>query len=392
MKSIFYRSETTEILSVVNGQMQPSRSMLKSGISVVHTERDIPRDAKTIHFLQTGFEIVPEQQKQTVMYSAIIPYEAEEVIVERDRTGLGDTISVLSALQQMKKEYPLIKLTFRAWRPYIQMLEKHPDIDILEDCKTVIRKPIEDSKKQIVIDLSHPCPGGTYETARQEETDKSRSELFTQACGLNWEGMRPILHLDDDEKKFGMEYVFKNTDRSKKNIGLVLRSAEPWKDWPYVEEFAESCLEEFNLFVYDHALVLDIDGVNNTAKDLVGIREVMSVLPYMDCVITPDTGIMHMCDALDIPALSLFGSMIGKLYKEKYDNSLSIIQGRCIYGKKPCFYKVCEGKGNYQPCMSSIKPDTVMRQAKNIMYTGGISPASRLVSNNDHEDGIMHLR
>ena len=27
------------------------------------------------------------------------------------------------------------------------------------------------------------------------------------------------------------------------------------------EEFAESCIEEFNLFVFDHALVLDIEGV-----------------------------------------------------------------------------------------------------------------------------------
>ena len=124
-------------MSIVNGQMSPSRSMLKSGISVIHTDKDVPRDAKTINFLQTGFEVLPDEKKQTVMYSAIIPYEAEEVIVERDRTGLGDTISVLSALQQMKKQFPLIKLTFRAWRPYIQMLQEHPDIDVLEDCKII---------------------------------------------------------------------------------------------------------------------------------------------------------------------------------------------------------------------------------------------------------------
>jgi ADP-heptose:LPS heptosyltransferase len=115
---------------------------------------------------------------------------------------------------------------------------------------------------------------------------------------------------------------------------------------------------------------LDIEGVHNLAPYKLGIRQLMSVLPYMDCVVSPDTGIMHMCDALGIQCVSLFGSMIGKLYTEKYDSTLIIVQGECVFGKLPCFYEVCEGRANYQPCMSSIKPDYVMDIIDNVISSG----------------------
>ena len=127
-------------------------------------------------------------------------------------------------------------------------------------------------------------------------------------------------------------------------------------------------------------MILDIDGIHNLAADRLKMRELMSVLPYMDCVVSPDTGIMHMCDALDVQCLSLFGSMIGKLYNEKYENTLSIVQGECVLGKSPCFYEVCEGKANYQPCMSSIKPQYITQLVDHIVRQGMIDKFNQVSS------------
>ena len=373
-----------KIVSSVEGKMQLSRQMSKSGISVVYTDKNIPKNSTTISFLSEKEEVKinPSISQQATMYSAIIPKGVTNIVIERDRTGLGDTISILSAIQQMRIDYPSVHITYRAWKPYLELLKNHPDIDVLEDCLTVERKEIEDKSSEVFIDLSSPCPAGVYESSTQSQTNKSRNEIFTNACGLRWRNERPILHLTEDEQKFGLDYVFSKTDQTKSTIGLVLRSAEPWKDWPYVEEFSEQYLDKYNILTIDKTMMMDIDGVINLALEGFSLREMISTLPYMDCVLSPDTGIMHICDALDVPCLSLFGSMIGSFYKTKYDNSLSVIQGKCIHDKPPCFYEVCEGKANYQPCMSSIKPEFVESQIRSIINSGSIIPPNRLINQN----------
>ena len=270
----------------------------------------------------------------------------------------------------MKYNYSNIKITVRAWVPYLQMLENHPDIDTLEDSKTTTVKSLKED--EVLIDVGKKCPAGDYETARQSLTDKSRCEIFTIALGLRWRGDEPKLYLNEEEQLFGYNFVNEKGDSNKPNLGVALSSAEPWKDWPYTEEFCEQALLDYNIFTFDKTMILDIDGVHNLASDKLGMRELMSILPYMDCVVSPDTGIMHLCDALDVQCVSLFGSMIGKLYNEKYENTLSVVQGQCILGKSPCFYEVCEGKANYQPCMSSIKPDYIMELVNDITKHGAV--------------------
>ena len=368
MKSIFYKIETGEIVSVSDGIAELSFFMAKAGLSVFVTEKSIPKNVKAIT-IENGIATIEEALPTvTVMESLIIPSRTKKITIERDKTGLGDTISVLSALQQMRKSFPDTHILFRAWKPYIEMLKNHPDIDELQDMSEVEVSPLGDD--EVFIDIGNPCPAGNYESKRQSETNKSRNELFTIACGLNWFGERPKLYLTEEEKQFGWNYVDAFSDSGRNNLGIVLRSAETWKDWKHTADFIELVKDEYNIYAFDETLSIDIDGVKNVARDSLPIREFLSVLPYMDCVITPDTGTMHICDALDVPCIALFGSMIGEFYKTKYPNSLSVIQGKCIYDKKPCFYDVCEGKGNYQPCMNSITPEYVAQKVDLKISTG----------------------
>jgi len=156
-------------------------------------------------------------------------------------------------------------------------------------------------------------------------------------------------------------------NKTKPNIGIALRTAEYWKDWPHTLEFIEQIKEWANVFVIDKNKSVNIDGVNN---DLVGkaLRSILSALIYLDIVITPDTSILHLCDALGVKCLGLFGSMPSKLHINKYDSYMSFIQGKCKLDQDSCMYDVCQGKGKYQPCMDNIKVEDVISKTKELLY------------------------
>ena len=162
--------------------------------------------------------------------------------------------------------------------------------------------------------------------------------------------------------------LVKSENNLKPNLGIVLRTAEFWKDWPHTLDFIDLCKDEFNVYAFDKSET--VEGCINVAG--YSLREVMSILPYMDIVVTPDTGIMHLCDGLDVPVLALFGSMCAQVHKLKYDSSVSFIQGSCPHSKIPCWYQICSGKGNFQDCLTSIKPELVLEKVKSKIATGTI--------------------
>ena len=383
MKTVVYSKETGEVSGVYDGSVQLTREMKKT-LQSVTVNSAVNIDSEVLAELIPNHKV--ESPKYTNIYSSIIPKDISHVIIQRDRTGLGDTISLLSAVQQLRKSYPDIKITVRAWGAYIKMLENHPDINHLEDCQKIKLGTLSDD--EMVIDVGKRCPAGDYESARQSLTDKSRNEIFTIALGLRWQGEEPKLYLNMEEKRFGYNFVQRvikregeDGDLEKPNLAVVIRSAEPWKDWIYTESFCQDMIEKYNVFTVDQKMILDIEGVYNLAEYRLGIRQLMSVLPYMDCVVSPDTGIMHMCDGLDVPCVSMFGSMIGKLYNQKYDNTLTIVQGECVLGKSPCFYEVCEGRANYQPCMGSIKPSYIADIVSKVIDYGSVNKFNKVSEN-----------
>ena len=126
MKTVVYCKETGEISGVYDGAFELSRELRKFQESITFNPTNEFNLGDVLHLIPNHSV---EKPKYTQLYSSIIPPDTEHVIVERDRTGLGDTISLLSAIQQLRKDFPNIKITVRVWAPYLQMLENHPDID-----------------------------------------------------------------------------------------------------------------------------------------------------------------------------------------------------------------------------------------------------------------------
>jgi len=308
-------------------------------------------DTKAIKANISSYVISQKTDVNTIIFKRTKPH-----------SSIGDLVSITSAIQIARKELPNARIIASAPYPAITILENHPALDKVS-CED---EEIEIDENAITIDLSHPCPCGEYENQKRADVDKSRNEIFTIASGFRWSNERPKLFVTEAESKCGYEIInsheirAENLDKGKPKIGIVLRSAEIWKDWPHTIEFIEVLKDQAIIYAIDKTK--RVEGIHNLV-DLT-LRELMSALCYLDIVITPDTGVMHLCDALNVPCIALFGSMKVSLHEEKYDSSVSFIQGDCVFDHGPCMYDVCEGRGNYQPCMENIGVNRVIDELK----------------------------
>lgn len=315
----------------------------------------------------------------------------EWTVFVRDDKGVGDVISTLSAVQLHRKKYPDTKIRYVGRYPLVTILENHPDIDELSD----VNNWQEDTDSEHVVMFSHPCPAGEYESKRlaaRKSVDKSRNEIFTLAAGLPWDGEVPILYVTRKEQEWARSIVTGQGFR----IGVGLRSAETWKDWSHVFRFLRRGVDRgWNMYSIDQTLKSEVGGV----VDLVGysIREVLALITRMHCVVSPDTAIFHLAGAVGVPAVALFGSMDAELHASKFSTDFkksnahpsqprvyeepwaTFIQGGCVYGMNPCMYNTCEGKGNFQPCMSSIPVELVENICAGILGVGGDRSKTRLL-------------
>lgn len=289
-----------------------------------------------------------------------IPQGISHILISADIKGIGDVKSRLVAIQSLRKQRPDIdNIGYLGPKTLIDILLYHPGISYQ------ISSEQEIPHGAFIADLKDAA--ARWEGAKGPTLTESREEIYTRMLGLQWQQEKPCLYLSREEMQFGHDFVGKTT---KPRIGVTLRTAETWKDWPHVEAFIDLADAEYEIFVFDQSIKLE--GVRNVVG--FSLREVMAILCYMDCVISPDTAIHHFCEALDVPCIALFGSMDTERYRNRgYICSVDYLQGECPHRQKPCMYSICAGKGNFQPCMDWFKPEFVFQKVKEKITYGTIT-------------------
>lgn len=104
-------------------------------------------------------------------------------------------------------------------------------------------------------------------------------------------------------------------------VGLVVATSKPEKNWP-PQRFGElasrlhlargaTCVLLGGNTAYEHAAARTIQASAGQARlvDTLGadLRVMLALLKECDVVVSPDTGPLHMCVALDVPVVGLFG-------------------------------------------------------------------------------------
>lgn len=274
------------------------------------------------------------------------------IIFRRVSTGLGDLVMILSTIQLMKKYAGNAKIYVLTLPAYAEILEHHPAIEkVLYENDSI--------PKGKIIELGDPCPCAKYESDSKNEYGeysiiKNRTEIYAKASGLQWKHEIPKLYLIEEEKQ--------SIIVDHPAIGIELKTAEKWRDYPHVKSLAKKLKKDFNVYVFDLKDELKLNGVTNITGQ--PLRSVLASIANMDLMICPDSGLAHCAGALNVPLLGLMAPTDGSIRYGIYDN-VTLMKIEC--DRYPCWYSPCKGFHDYQPCLKNIKVKHIVKEVKDIL-------------------------
>ena len=179
--------------------------------------------------------------------------------------------------------------------------------------------------KHTLHGLSTPC--SVYESENLPYIIKSRQEIFCETVGVKFNYKNYSVSFTEEELDFANDFLFGCGGC----IGIHLRSAEPWRDFRYVN-IKKNKIRMFNVVEmlaskFD-GYIVTFDGdkkYEGKAKNVIsmaseGIRLKWAVASNMLLGIGPDSAYVHMFGATNVPVYGIFGPTDPKV-RLRYPNS-----------------------------------------------------------------------
>lgn len=284
------------------------------------------------------------------------------IMVRRNSTGWGDLMMATTGIEALKIKYPTKKIHVAVPEELMCVLENNPYIDEV----VPFSAPINYKRYFLVADITSPC--AKYECVRLRTgklVEKNRVEIYAEALGVKEliSNLKPRYYVSEEEtlkakEFFKLDYFNPN----KKTIALVLESAEIYRSWPMESniELIGLLREKYNVLCVGKKNS-PIEGILSTCN--LNIRETSAIVSLCDLVVTPDTGVLHLAAALNIPTVALFGPIDYRARCRGYKN-VTVIKS-----DSPC--SPCWRNGNtkcnqtgeiksYSKCLKDIPANKVI--------------------------------
>lgn len=156
----------------------------------------------------------------------------------------------------------------------------------------------------------------------------------------------------------------------KPRVGVQVGASSAVRSYPpdLLVEVIKLLAAKYEVFLFAEPGKLDCDlpGVRNLAEDKLDFRQSVAVLSTCDVALVPDSSLLHICGALQIPYVGIFGSFNPRLRMVRGPRLPLEGTGLCA----PCFYHGNGGKHfpDHRPCglagfctvIAGISPDIIV--------------------------------
>ncbi|OGW60322.1 MAG: hypothetical protein A2V83_07475 [Nitrospirae bacterium RBG_16_64_22] len=296
---------------------------------------------------------------------------ADKILVTRAMGGIGDLLMMTPALAVLHARHPDKTIHFAVPEEFFPLFEGNTDVV----CVDIESPELDPNDYGLWFDFTD-CPAARVETMQAPNVRKDRIEIFARALGVRTLARsRPVYVVVEGERERAgnrLTSLFGRTNRPL--IGLQMRSAESYRDYPHMARLATLLAAEANVVAFHSDR---IDGIESDGcKTISGlpIREVAALIERCDLVIAPDSAFVHLAAALDRPCLTITGPTDGRL-RGRFGEA--IVPGRNDYPCAPCWRneeKGCRLTGGKESlCLASISPEHVRDACRKHLRKG--SPA-----------------
>lgn len=294
-------------------------------------------------------KIIKSNQIKTVSIKQFYKRK-NKILIYRQYGGLGDILMMRMIFEDFKKLDENNQLYFACPTYLKDAVIDHPYLDGILDAETV------DKEDYYTYDVSHSCT--RYEIAKGSESDKNRSDIWAESCGIVLENHNMHIKLSNEEIETGKNKIKKLYNNDLPNVIFCPVSAMASKNLqPNQIRDLISNIKNCNIIGLHKDKIETLDKMGIPTISNTNIREWMGIIHNADYVITVDTAAFHFAGGIGKKTLGIFTWADGLVYGKYYKNS-KIVQtrNRGENFKCPCYrFSSCPlSKESLKPCLTDL--------------------------------------
>jgi ADP-heptose:LPS heptosyltransferase len=283
--------------------------------------------------------------------------------------GFGDLILLTPVLRAIKLRWPTCEIHVTTFRRYAPVLQNLPFVD-----KTINFPPTKADAE--TYDAWIFLENSIERNKRAEEIHMT--DRFAEVTGItDIKNLLPEYRVTGGEQTWAEEgYPRVNGTR---RIAIQVAAEAQCRTYPakLMQAVMDSLLEKgWEIVLMGNRGSIECapkENVINLAAIGTTFRQSCAVLETCDCVLAPDSALLHVAGALGVPAVGLYGPFLWKL-RTAYCPTTFAIQGEGACS--PCFHHVhlhkqfpengpCQKTGQCE-VLASIKPERIVNKIEQV--------------------------
>lgn len=315
---------------------------------------------------------LPDDEVRVFSASSGEDYNGKSVLLCRPG-GVGDLLFLTPILHHLRKKFPQMMMTVACAPQFTFLFHHNPDVDCIEAYPVSYRK---------WKNFDAHC---SYEGIIENNPEAQRLhavKLYAQRAGLLPDELedKRYRYFVTTKERYDRDKRWGKKEPGERWVGVQLRASADCRTYPpqpmmklfsllishpEIRTFALGFKGELNInWSVENGNSGKPPNFVNTTEDGMTLRELAALVEAMDCVVAPDSSLVHLASALDVGCVGLYGSFPSALRANS--KKLLALEGRgeCA----PCFFHG-EGWPPGGPCnqhnacvvLGAIPPESIVQ-------------------------------
>lgn len=235
--------------------------------------------------------------------------------------GYGDLLLLTPLIKEMKRRWPKARINVACGTAYFDLFK---GLDV--HCEPI---PLPTNLLGPLISFEE-----TVESDPMAEK-LHMAQLFASKAGITLTDLKPFYQVTEGEKSFA-EREYPRTGKSR--IAVQFMASALYRSYPHIQKVILELSKIGEVFIFGNPGQLqlneNLENVTNLMERGFDFRESAAILATCDACVAPDSSLVHLCSALDVPCVALYGPFPSAL-RLTSDKAIGL-DGRAPCS--PCFY------------------------------------------------------
>jgi ADP-heptose:LPS heptosyltransferase len=238
--------------------------------------------------------------------------------------GWGDLLMMTPLIREMKAMWPKARIHVACGSDYSRVFDGMGIIPELLPIPEEARSEID-----ALIEFEEIIEGDPSATRYH------MAQLLANRAGITLTSLRPEYRVTEEEREWALDKYPRN---SLPRIGVQCLASAFYRTYADMGKVMVELSREADVYLIGAPGQIKTEGTNehvhNLMEDKCSFRESAAVVSTCDACVSPDSALVHLCSALDIPCVALYGP---------FPSELRVTSDKCFAfnGKAhcaPCFF------------------------------------------------------